>query len=140
MRLRRMLTVLLTTIVGFGGCSKEAKDMGESHPPVLEGRDRPLEVGGIYASPEEDGSWRIVRVLALDEHAAHLRSYTDRFSEPPRDVALAKLEYFVGHIPVDRTGFENEPRILIKVVPVSEEELVGYRYYLEAMSDASTDR
>lgn len=99
----------------------------------MEANNQPLQVGGIYATRDEDGSWRVVRVLALDEHAVHLRSYTDRFSEPPKDVALPKLKWFVGHMPLDRAGFESEQRVLVKVVPVEEAELEGYRYYLNAM-------
>lgn len=98
----------------------------------MKGNDQTIKVGGIYATPEKDGTWRIVRVLALDEHAVHLRSYTDKFTEQPKDVDLAKLEWFIGHMPLAREGFEKEQRVLIKVVPVAEEELEGYRYYLEA--------
>lgn len=99
----------------------------------MQGHDQGIKVGGIYATPDKDGSWRIVRVLALDEHAVHLRSYTDRFTEQPKDVDLAKLKWFIGHMPLAREGFEKERRVLIKVVPVAEDELEGYRYYLEAM-------
>ena len=113
MLLTRMLPVLLLTTLGFSGCAKEGKDVEGNHQPISHGSNHPVEVGGIYATPYEDGTWQIVRVLALDEHTAHIRSYTDRFSEPPRNVALAKLKWFMGHLPVDRTGFENEQRVLI---------------------------
>ncbi len=94
--------------------------------------EQAITVGGIYATPDEDGSWGVVRVLALDEHTVHLRSYTDRFAEQPKDVDLAKLRWFIGHMPVAREGFDKERHVLIKVVPVAEDELEGYRYYLES--------
>jgi hypothetical protein len=93
-----------------------------------------IVVGGVYAVREEEGSWGLVRVLALDKYAVHIRSYTDRFSERPTDVDLAKLNWFIGHMPLAREGFEREERVLVKVVPVAEEELDGYRLYLEAMN------
>jgi hypothetical protein len=100
----------------------------------MQGSDASVTVGGIYATRDPDGSWSIVRVLALDEHTVHVRSYTDRFSEQPKDVDLATLEWFIGHMPVAREGFHKQQRVLINVVPVAEEELEGYRYYLDAMN------
>jgi hypothetical protein len=102
----------------------------------MNGNNSKLQVGGIYAMPDKDGSWRVARVLALDQHAVHLRSYTDRFNERPKDVDLAKLNWFIGHMPLAREGFEKEQPVLIKVVPVAEEELEGYKAYLDAMNDA----
>ena len=53
--------------------------------------DRPIQVGGLYAIKSEDGSWGVVKVLALDDYAVHLRSYANRFPEQPKDVESAKL-------------------------------------------------
>jgi hypothetical protein len=128
---RRIMMVLLSATLAFVGCSKENG---------VKGNDPSIEVGGIYATPEKDGSWRIVRVLAVDERAVHLRSYTDRFAEQPKDVDLAKLNWFIGHVPVAREGFEKEPRVLVKVVPVADEELEGYKLYLDAMNGGPASR
>lgn len=92
-----------------------------------------LTVGGIYGTRDKDGSWKLSRVLALDDHAVHLRLYSDRFTELPKDVDLKNLHWVIGHVPLARAGFENESPVLIKVVPVADDELEGYRYYLEAM-------
>jgi hypothetical protein len=124
-----MLVIATWTIVG---CSKEDR--------AMKGSDSTIKVGGIYATPDKDGSWKVARVLALDEHAVHLRFYTDRFAEQPKDVDLAKLKWFIGHAPLAREGFEKEKRVLIKVVPVGEDELEGYRYYLEAMNGGGGGR
>jgi hypothetical protein len=105
--------MLLLAGLSLVGCSKEDTTVRASDPTI--------QVGGIYATRNEDGSWGVVRVLALDEHAVHLRSYTDRFTEQPKDVDLAKLNWFIGHMPLAREGFEREPRVLIKVEPVAEE-------------------
>ncbi len=128
----RIATVLFIAAWACLGCSKEEKIVKES--------GQTIKVGGIYATLDEDGSWAIARVLALDEHAVHLRFYTDRFNDQPKDVDLAKLKCFIGHAPLAREGFEKEKRVLIKVVPVAEEELQGYRYYLEAMKGGPPDR
>src|SRR5262249_22172139 len=36
-------------------------------------------VGGLYATRDEDGSYRILKVLAADERVVHLRCYANRF-------------------------------------------------------------
>ena len=39
----------------------------------------------------------------------------------------------IGHFPIAREGFFDDNPVLIKVVPVKDEELEGYKLYLEAM-------
>lgn len=120
---------------------------------------RSIQVGGLYAIHDPDGSWRVIKVLAVDDFAVHLRSYANRFPEQPKDIDLAKLTmgidnaeaakaliaklisgdindaagFGIEHIPVAKEGFFNENPVLIKVVPVKEEELEGYKLYLDSM-------
>ena len=86
-----------------------------------------------------------MKVLAVDEFAVHLRSYANRFPEQPTDISIpASLPwggltdpggFGIGHFPSAREGFFKDNPVLIKVVPVKEEELEGYKLYLEAMKD-----
>lgn len=103
-----------------------------------------IQVGGLYATQDNDGSWRVTKVLAVDEFAVHLRSYANKFPEQPTDVDPAKLTlggiddpggFGIGHFPMAKDGFLKDNPLLIKVVPVMEEELEGYKLYLEAMND-----
>lgn len=105
-------------------------------------KDKSIQVGGLYATHDEDGSWRVVKVLAVDDSAVHLRSYANKFKEQPKDLDPAKLTlgglndpagFGIGHFPIAKEGFLKEKRVLIKVVPVEEKELEGYKLYLEAM-------
>lgn len=104
--------------------------------------DTSIKVGGLYATQDKDGSWRVMKVLAVDEFAVHLRSYANEFPEQPKDVDPSELTlgglnnpggFGIGHFPVAKEGFFKDNPVLIKVVPVKEEELEGYRLYLEAM-------
>jgi hypothetical protein len=131
----RFATIWLAALLAACGCSKEkgatvAKD------------DKSIQVGGLYATQDQDGSWRVMKVLAVDAFAVHLRSYANKFPEQPKDVDPAKLTlgglndpagFGIGHFPMARAGFFKDNPVLIKVVPVREEELKGYRLYLEAM-------
>jgi hypothetical protein len=42
----------------------------------------------------------------------------------------------IGHYPLAKEGFFADKPTLIKVMPVKEEELDGYKLYLEAMKGA----
>lgn len=104
--------------------------------------DKSIKVGGLYATQNKDGTWRVMKVLALDDHAVHLRSYANKFTEQPKDVDPDKLTlgglndpggFGIGHFPLAKEGFFKDNPILIKVVPVKEEELEGYKLYQEAM-------
>lgn len=104
--------------------------------------DKSIQVGGLYAAQDEDGSWRVMKVLAVDEFAVHLRTYANKYPEQPKDVDPAELTlgglndpagFGIGHFPLAKEGFCRGNPVLIKVVPVKEEELEGYKFYLEAM-------
>ncbi len=85
-----------------------------------------------------------MKVLAVDEFAVHLRSYANKYSEQPKDIDPSKLTlgglndpagFGIGHFPLAKEGFFEDSPLLIKVVPVNEEELEGYRLYQTAMND-----
>ena len=130
----RLAMIWFASLTAVCGCSKE-----EGAP---EGNES-IQVGGLYATQDKDGSWRVMKVLAVDEFAVHLRSYANKFPEQPRDVDTARLTlgglndpagFGIGHFPWAKEGFFNDDPVLIKVVPVKEEELEGYKLYLDSMN------
>jgi hypothetical protein len=131
----RHTTIWLLVLVAVGGCASEGS-------ALVPKDDKSIQVGGLYATQDNDGSWRVSKVLAVDEFAVHLRIYANKFPEQPKDVDPAELTlgglnapagFGVGHCPLAKKGFFNDNPVLIKVVPVKEEELEGYRMYQEAM-------
>lgn len=95
-------------------------------------------VGGLYAMREEDGSYRIVKVLVVDEFAIHLRSYANRFTELPVQVSSSELSmgglnsaegFGIGHFPIAPEGFDRQDRVLVGREAVAHDELEGYRYW-----------
>ena len=102
----------------------------------------PIQAGGLYSTQDKDGSWRVMKALVVDEYSVHLRSYANKFPEQPKDIDPAKLTlgdlkdpagFGIGHFPLAKEGFFEDNPVLIKVVPVKEDELEGYKLYLEAM-------
>jgi hypothetical protein len=95
-------------------------------------------VGGLYASRGDDGAFRIVKVLVVDESTVHLRSYAERFDELPRGISSSALSlgaldspggFGIGHFPIGREAFIRAERILLSQEFVAEEELDGYRIW-----------
>jgi hypothetical protein len=136
MHFSRSAIICLSILIAVGGCSKERST---SVPP------KSIQIGGLYATQDQDGTWRVMKVLALDEQAVHLRSYANKYREQPKDVDPAVLTlgglndpagFGIGHFPLAKEGFLKDKPILIKVVPVKEEELEGYKMYLETMNGA----
>jgi len=102
--------------------------------------EEPIKVGGLYAEAGEDGKWRVVKVLAVDQRAVHLRLYANTFDQQPTHLDPAQLSLGdasnranigIGHLPMAKSGFL-DTHALIKVVPITDEELEGYRLYKEA--------
>lgn len=107
-----------------------------------------ITVGGLYAAANDDGSIGIWKVLAVDEIAVNLRKYSNKFDEIPSRVDPTSLKMGmdldalrsgdegalgIGHVPFARELFwEMEPE-LVQVEPVLEEELAGYRMWLDGV-------
>ena len=122
--------VLASVLVGCNG----QQDYGPDVP-----------VGGLYAMPNPDGTWGVAKVLAVDKAVLHVRSYANKFAEQPTEAQITELTMGspddpqgagIGHIPLSRDGFFADNPVLIKAVPVTEEELEGYNLYLKAVNKA----
>lgn len=98
-----------------------------------ENKANDLVIGGLYISQNEDGSFGVSKILALDEFAVHVRMYSDEFETKPSDLNSTDLTFLIGHAPMAKEGFLLDKPELLKVEKVSEEELEGYNYYLDAM-------
>ena len=103
--------------------------------------DDSIVVDGYYASKNEDGTFSVSKVLAVDDLAVHVRIYKNRFPALPEQLDTSVLSlgrlgepggFGIGHAPIAREGWLASHTFL-KKEPVREEELEGYRYYLEAM-------
>ncbi len=118
------------------GARKLASDFAgatmKSHIPT------DLIVGGLYAMRNQDGTYRIVKVLVVDQTIVHLRSYANRFKELPAQVNSSQLSLGrldgpgglgIGHFPLAREGFDREERVLVARESVTEDELDGYRIW-----------
>ena len=109
----------------------------------MSNNDREIVVGGLYATKNEDGTYGVMKVLVVDDFAVHLRSYANRFNELPSEIDPSVLTlgsisdgggFGIGHFPLAKEGFWNDDPVYLKKTAVAEDELEGYRMYLEAMN------
>jgi hypothetical protein len=92
-----------------------------------------IQRGGVYATKNKEGQYAISKVLEVDDTAVHLRFYNEKFPEIPKTIDTSKLTYLIGHAPLAKAGFFNDSPKLIVVENVRDQELEGYKIYLEAM-------
>jgi hypothetical protein len=110
-----------------------------------------VRTGGLYAAQNKDHVFRIYKVLAVDPMAVHMRKYSNRFDACPAHLDPASFdnsmdmgswlekgtraeELPIGHFPLAHEGFWAMAPQLIQVEPVTDDELDGYRVWLEAHS------
>lgn len=100
-----------------------------------------IVVGGLYASQGKDGIYLISKVLAVDESAVHVRIYKNKFKTLPENLDTSTLSlggvgapdgFGIGHAPMAKDGWIAS-HVFLKKEPVKEEELEGYKVYMEEM-------
>jgi hypothetical protein len=99
--------------------------------------------GGLYSTQNDDGSYSVLKILKVDDHGVHVRLYSNQFSQRPNDVDSNTLymagidrkpdeRLGMGHLPISKASFSSWGAQYIKTVPVTDDELEGYRMWLDA--------
>ncbi|HLL14223.1 MAG TPA: hypothetical protein VK388_04025 [Pyrinomonadaceae bacterium] len=101
-----------------------------------------LVAGGLYSVEDGEGSFRVIKILVLDDEAAHIAVYANKFSAPPTTADLSSLSFNsiydgdedvgIMHLPLSREAVAQDRPVLIARAPVTEAELEGYRMWEEA--------
>lgn len=99
-----------------------------------------LKAGGLYSLEDEDGSFRVAKILVLDDSAVHIAIYGNKFSTRPKTVDPASLTFGsvddeegfgMMHLPLAREAFLRDRPVFISQTTVTEEELEGYNMWKE---------
>jgi hypothetical protein len=124
-----ILSVLVSVIALLVACGRRDGSTGD------------IVVGGLYASKSDDGTYLVSKVLAVDDTAVHVRIYKNKFQTLPKNLdsstlSLGKLGdadgFGIGHAPIAKEGWLDQ-HVFMQKEPVKEDELDGYKYYLEEM-------
>ena len=115
-------------------CGDQKEVSAPTNSESSSARSTDLKAGGVYALKNKDGSYSISKILVLDDFAVHLRTYLGHYKTMPNDINTDTLKIMIGHAPLDREGFLLDNPILLKVEKVKENELEGYKLYMEEMN------
>ena len=99
--------------------------------------------GGVYSTPNEDGTYSVLKILKLDEGGVHVRLYSNVYPHHPTELDLSELymagmdrgpkeRLGMGHVPFSRESFAAWGASHILTASVTEEELEGYYIWEEA--------
>ena len=99
------------------------------------------QVGGIYSIASGNGSFGVVKILALEPEIVHVRVYKNKFSSRPETIDLASLslgsmldggDFGMGHLPIGSKSFGEWAPVLVAKTSVADDELEGYNLWKEA--------
>ena len=102
---------------------------------ILRRKSQPEYAQGEIYSVQSGKGYQIVKILAVDSSAIHLRLYKNAFPERPVHVDLNTLTlgriddpdgFGVGHLPLSRSALFAWHPVLVSRTTVTQEELEGY--------------
>ena len=100
--------------------------------------------GGLYAVQNEDGSFSVIKILVVDDVGVHIRAYSNRFPESPRDLNPDSLyitdgdrkpgdSLGIGHLPVMADTFASwKPTYLRQTTAITAEDMEGHQMWQQA--------
>lgn len=88
---------------------------------------------------DDDGTFRVAKILATEREGVHVRVYAERFSERPHDLpdelTLGTIHdtYFgMGHLPLSWRDFGLWQAQHLAHAPITDDDLEGYEVWRQA--------
>ena len=102
-----------------------------------------IKEGGLYYIKNETGTYSVLKVLKTDSKGVHIRLYSNQFASPPNKIDESTLYLAgidkkpsetlgMGHLPISKRGFEDWHPTFFQQSSVKDEELEGYKTWLDA--------
>lgn len=104
-----------------------------------------IKQGYFFAMPRTLGGYNVFKVLAVDRNGAHIRSYSNVYTEVPETIDVTSLfmkrfdtdveaiDLGMGHLPVSYDTFMTWNAIALnQYEEVTEDQLEGYRLWQDA--------
>lgn len=99
--------------------------------------------GGLYATPQENGSYHVLKILKRDGNGVHVRIYSNVYKSLPEHIDEATLYMAgadrkddeplgMGHLPISNESFASWGAVYIQQSEVKPDEMEGYEYWREA--------
>ena len=96
------------------------------------------KTGSICTVENGDGDYGVAKVLVIEDGAVHVKIYKNKYKTRPTEVDLNSLSlgsfddpegFGIGHIPLQKAGFDKWNPEVIATQEVAEEELEGYNIW-----------
>lgn len=97
-----------------------------------------IKAGSICTVETGKGKFGVVKILVINEEEAHIKVYRNKYSERPVAVDIKELSmgsmadkngFGIGHIPLDRKGFDNSNPVIVGFEEVTKADLTGYEIW-----------
>lgn len=107
------------------------------------GKQAEVVEGGLYCHPGENGGFAVLKVLKVDQYGVHVRLYSNHYDQPPIKIDESTLymagmdrkpdqELGAGHLPISNKSFATWGVRFVQQSTVKDDELDGYRMWLDA--------
>ncbi len=102
------------------------------------GSKEEIQAGSICTIEDGTGKFGIVKVLVINSNEAHIKIFKNKFEERPTNIDLKALKlgtihdsdgFGIGHIPLERKGFDSWKPIQVAFEEVTKEDLEGYEIW-----------
>jgi hypothetical protein len=98
-----------------------------------------VRVGSICTIDDGEGKFGIVKVLVINNEEAHIKIYKNKYDLRPTKVDLKTLSlgsindkeggFGIGHVPLEKIGFDNWKPMQVGFEEVTKEDLEGYEMW-----------
>ncbi|MFL5766009.1 MAG: hypothetical protein ACJ77K_18840 [Bacteroidia bacterium] len=121
----------------ISGCGAQGKQADSTTIEMPEARNE-LRAGSICTVEDGDGKFGVVKVLVINDNEAHVKIYKNKYDSRPAKVDLSTLSlgnindpdgFGIGHVPLERAGFDKWNPVEIAFEKVSDDELEGYNMW-----------
>ncbi|WP_338813321.1 hypothetical protein V9L05_18360 [Bernardetia sp. Wsw4-3y2] len=98
-----------------------------------------IKAGSICTIENGEGKFGMVKVLVINDQEAHVKIYKNEYDQRPTKVDIKTLDlgsindseggFGIGHVPLERKGFDDWKPIIVGFEEVTKDELVGYEMW-----------
>jgi hypothetical protein len=97
-----------------------------------------IKAGSICTIEDGDRTFGVVKVLVINDEEAHVKIYKNKYEQRPAQIDIKTLSlgsindkdgFGIGHVPLERKGFDNWKPIPVGFEEVTKEDLEGYEMW-----------
>ena len=98
-----------------------------------------IKAGSICTVEDGERKFGVVKVLVINDQEAHVKIYKNKYDQRPTQIDLKTLSlgsindtiggFGIGHVPLDRDGFDHWKPISVGFEEVTKDDLFGYEMW-----------